>query len=156
MRKLILKSSVVEHANGKSVPVLRDFSLQAGIVNAALRRKRKNDVRNSKAANDLPIDSADPNIVEPVLPSEGGSEGSACTRGTSEYTYNEDGIKASAVGPSERFEYVRTPITKGTPRIRVEWADGGVGLCEPDGVGRVQEPAVCGDGGDSSLGNQSL
>ena len=123
MRPLILKDRTEQHAGGKEVAISRDYSMQAAIVKAALRRKRKNDVRNSKAVTDVSVHSVDSNVAEPVLPTEGVSEGPARTRVCSEsgnvfdeFSYAEDGIKtafacaegrtvrkSSAVGPSERF-----------------------------------------------------
>ena len=154
--KMIHKVRTQEHANGKSVPILRDYSMQVKIVQAAIRRKRKNDVRNTKVTNDLLINSVDSNVAQPVSAGEGGSEGLSPT-----FDRLEDRTIERFPGAVTRRVSAATPPTFkrsysdfGLPGVRVEGQDGGAGLRESDGVGRVEEPALRGDGGDSSLSDQ--
>ena len=191
-RPLVTKNRTQQHANGKTVSILRDYSMQADIVRAALRRKRKNDVRNAKVTNDLPIDSVDSDVAGPVLSAEGASERASKTypgtvtgrisaaspnlQNTPVKLTGEQRTEVERIKRSVRSEHVRQqadaspPRTEGNggwtdetasaffgiPGLRMVRENGGAGLCESDGVGRVQEPTLCGDGGDGSLSDQPV
>jgi hypothetical protein len=162
MNRFIKKERTQEHANGKSVVILRDYSVQAKIVNSELKRKRRNDVRNAKTANDLLIDSTNSDVAEPALSAEGESEGDSVRDKAA------DRLKRSVPSERVRQQADSSPVkTEGNggckesaifsvPGLRMVREDGGTGLCEPDGVGRGEEPALHGDGGDSSLSDQPV
>ena len=152
MRKKIKQIGYVDHTNGKSVPLLRDFSLQAGMVKDALRRKRKNDVRNAARNNDVSIDSVNSNGAEHVLTGTGeGKVGSG-------YSVEIDPARNLDPEPSSTPQGGWTDETAsaffGIPGLRVAGQDNRAGLCEPDGVGRVEEPVIRRHGSDSSVGDQ--
>lgn len=158
MRPLIKKVRTQEHANGKSVSILRDYSMQVQIVQAALRRKRKNDVRNASSITNVPVHGADINVPEHVQAAESASAGYSADgtyNGSAVALFGLAGLR-SASGrtstESPNLQNIRPRLSK-EQRAEVERVR--AGLRESDGVGRVQEPALRGDGGDSSLSDQS-
>jgi hypothetical protein len=149
--KFIKKVRTQEHVGGKSVLIFRDFSMQADIVRAELRRKRKNNVRNNaKSSNVVSSDSSDPNVTEPVLPPKSISLGETYKPEQFLFRY---GSPKKCLDRLGRKKFTGAAITDedraALERIRA-------GLRKPDGVGRGEEPALCGDGGDSSLSDQPV